>query len=317
MGPRKLIGFGTSSYVVSIPRSWVDKYSLKKGDFVYFNENGNGEITIAPQYKELKKEPRTIVMNIAKKTLKDINRELISNYIAGYDILKMQGQIPQKSQSEIRDIIRDFTTMDIIEQNKSLIIAKDFLNIEKISLEDLTRRIDLIIRSMLEDTKNYKNKSKLDKVYLMDTEVNRITFMTFRFIKKALNDVAIAKSFGLNPDDLLSLWLLVSRLEKVADEVKRVAKFFKVINLSKSEFDELMLIYSMVEKEYINVIKSYYTKDRELAFSIASNKGKIIEICNKFAEKTNKSFVGSVVEKLKGISVYISYIASAVYERTS
>ena len=32
MGYRKLIGFGDSSFVVSLPKDWVNKHGLKKGD---------------------------------------------------------------------------------------------------------------------------------------------------------------------------------------------------------------------------------------------------------------------------------------------
>ena len=32
MGYRKLIGFGDSSFVVSLPKDWINKHGLKKGD---------------------------------------------------------------------------------------------------------------------------------------------------------------------------------------------------------------------------------------------------------------------------------------------
>ena len=35
---RKLISFGKSSYVVSLPKSWVVQNKLKKGDLLYFDE---------------------------------------------------------------------------------------------------------------------------------------------------------------------------------------------------------------------------------------------------------------------------------------
>src|SRR3989338_5782396 len=313
MEPRKLISFGTSSYVISITKTWINKNELAKGDFIYLHENGNGEIVITPSQKEIKKEPRTISMNVMNKSLRDLRRELIANYIAGYDAIRLQGQINTKHYSDLRDIVRYFTTFDIVDQGKSYIVLKDFLNIEKISIEDLTRRIDLIIRSMIEDTKHINNNIKLDKVYAMDAEVNRITFMTFRFIKKALNDLKLAKLFGLSPDGLLSLWLLVSRLEKIADEVKRIAKFFKVLRLSKSETEEIVYVFTLIEKEYLNTVKAYYNKDRELAFTIAINKDRIIETCNKLTKKSSNAVCGSIVEKLKTMEIYIVYLARDVY----
>ena len=34
MGYRKIIAFGDTSYVVSLPKDWVEKNGLKKGDVV-------------------------------------------------------------------------------------------------------------------------------------------------------------------------------------------------------------------------------------------------------------------------------------------
>ena len=37
---RRLISFGRSSYVVSLPKEWIGQNNLKKGDLVYLQESG-------------------------------------------------------------------------------------------------------------------------------------------------------------------------------------------------------------------------------------------------------------------------------------
>ena len=69
---RKLIKFGESSFVVSIPKTWMTKNNLKKGDLVYFSENGNNELIIAPQLKEEDKEEKKIIINADNKDIKKI-----------------------------------------------------------------------------------------------------------------------------------------------------------------------------------------------------------------------------------------------------
>ena len=39
---RKLIKFGKSSFVISLPKKWLEKNKLKKGDLLYVSENENG-----------------------------------------------------------------------------------------------------------------------------------------------------------------------------------------------------------------------------------------------------------------------------------
>ncbi len=313
--PRRLIKFGPASYVVSLPRSWVDENGLSKGDLIYFTKTSNNEFLITHQQKETKKEPKIIAISIDKKGIKDLKRELLSGYIAGFDVIKLQGKNEIKFSNELRDIIRDLTTLDIIEQTKNSIVAKDFLNLEKISLEELIRRMDLIIRSMIEDNKFHNNKIKLNKVYAMDTELNRITFMLFRFIKKALNDGNLANTFGLTPDDLLGLWQMASNLEKIGDEVKRVSRFLKIASLNHEEFEKLMEIYSLIEQEYLSTMKAYYNKNRLLALNISAKKDMIIEICNKFAENSKTAMVSGLIEKFKGMETYLVHLARAIHEK--
>ena len=38
---RKIIGFGGSSFVVSLPKEWINKYGLKKGDVVNIEEESD------------------------------------------------------------------------------------------------------------------------------------------------------------------------------------------------------------------------------------------------------------------------------------
>ena len=40
MDYRRLISFGKSSFVVSLPKGWVVQNKLKKGDLIYFEESG-------------------------------------------------------------------------------------------------------------------------------------------------------------------------------------------------------------------------------------------------------------------------------------
>src|SRR3989338_6502020 len=162
--PRKLIKFGPSSYIISIPKSWIERHKLCKGDIIYCTRSNNDELILAHQQKEIKREPRSAIINIDKKSIKDIKREFLSSYIAGFDIIKLEAEQDIKFSNELRDIIRELTTLDIIEQNKHAIVAKDFLNLEKISLEELIRRMDLILRSMIGENKFYSNKTKLNKV---------------------------------------------------------------------------------------------------------------------------------------------------------
>ena len=45
---RKLMAFGNSSFIVSVPKAWVEKNRLKKGDVLMVEQKPN-ELILAPK----------------------------------------------------------------------------------------------------------------------------------------------------------------------------------------------------------------------------------------------------------------------------
>ena len=55
---RKLQYTGRSSYIVSLPKKWIQDLGLKQGDHVVILRQGNSTLQIAPASKRLIKEQK-------------------------------------------------------------------------------------------------------------------------------------------------------------------------------------------------------------------------------------------------------------------
>ena len=66
---RKLISFGKTSFVMSIPKAWVTKNNLKKGDLIVLQEKENN-LLLSPEANAHEKE-------LEKK---DLNKHLSITY---------------------------------------------------------------------------------------------------------------------------------------------------------------------------------------------------------------------------------------------
>jgi len=65
---RKLIKFGNSSFVISLPKSWIVRHHLKKGAIIYVDENKVGDLVCSP--KEVEEEaPKTFVLDITGREI--------------------------------------------------------------------------------------------------------------------------------------------------------------------------------------------------------------------------------------------------------
>ena len=115
MDYRRLIKFGNSSYVVSIPKDWLKKNNLEKGDMIYMNENSNNEIVLTSKIEETGPESLTITLDIDSFDETDIERRVTSKYLAGYDTFILQGEKTlREKQTFIRALLNNLMALEII-----------------------------------------------------------------------------------------------------------------------------------------------------------------------------------------------------------
>lgn len=313
---RKLIRFGKSSHIISLPSEWIKKNKLKKGDLIYFKENGNNELVLNNEIKKEKFKPREIMINVVGKPIPTIEREILYAYINNYDIITIIGDL-KRCGKDIERTLGNLLALEIMEQTNDRIVVKDFLNLNEVSIEDNIRRIDLSIRSMFNYLKESFNEGidNLDNISYLDINVNRIRFLIYRAINGCLKN----NNFSIYPNinsfmELLNYRLIVNNLEDIADDCRRISRFLRGGKIKNNEKNEIKKVYFEIEESYLNVMKSYYKKNRELAHEIASKKDYIINKCKNLFDKYENKRVSVILEKLKGIESFVRNIARVVID---
>ena len=61
---RKLVRAGASSFTVALPKEWITKNSLEKGNIVYINKISDNELILTAEPKEKKSPEREITFDI-------------------------------------------------------------------------------------------------------------------------------------------------------------------------------------------------------------------------------------------------------------
>ena len=323
---RKLISFGKGSYIISMPKSWIEKNNLKKGDLISVNDDGF-ELTLSANQQEKKLDFKEIDIDSKNKDIEMLKAEIVSSYLNGYDTINISFEANSKDTQKIKDVIRNLSGLEIMEQTSTRIVAKNLININEISINNIIRRMDIITRAMMEDTiLCLRGNCHYDSIHHRDTDVNRLYFLGYRVIKNAIVNPRIAKSLGIEPWHLHSDKLIILRLEKIADRQKRISRYLYTANLDRATLTELDKIHTDIAESYNNVMKSYYNKDKQISFQIeVTNKDRTTS-CDKFLEKytnthanlknktTNSDLVAvaKIVENLKATAVEIRNIARTV-----
>ena len=309
-----------------MPKSWVEKNNLKKGDLISVNDDGF-ELILSANQQEEKPDARDIFIDAKGKELEFLKAEIVSSYLNGHDTINILFDTNAKEVPKIKDIIRNLSGLEVMEQTSTRIVAKNLININEISISNIIRRMDIITRAMMEDSiLCCRGQCNYDSLSQRDIDVNRLYFLGYRVIKNAIKTPRIAKSLGIEAWQLHSDNLMILRIENIADRQKRIARYICTNNIDRMTLAELDKIYTDISEAYNEVMKAYYNHDRQAAIKIETTNRDRTSACDKFLEKymnahasaknkTSKASlvaVAKIVENLKATTVELRNLARTV-----
>ncbi|MEM4641222.1 MAG: AbrB/MazE/SpoVT family DNA-binding domain-containing protein [Candidatus Pacearchaeota archaeon] len=315
---RKIIRFGNSSFVVSLPREWVEKNKLEKGDLIYLTQNDNGDLVIQPREKKQEKVDREITISIEGKDERSIKREIISAYLNNFSTVKIVGNLQTKIEF-IRKIIKNLMAMEIIRQSKGEIIAKVFLDTDTIKFEEITVRMDVMLKSIFQDIieifkKGELSKEDVEEITSRDDDIDGLFFLSHKILKEKLENPSSLKFSKLY--DLFRLWHTNYNLEYVSDRMKEIADVLWRTGLYKDKKarEKVCALLQEIEEVYVQIMKARYFNDVNSALQLAKRKHEIIEKIDSLLSKYwNKRGVPEICEKLKSMIKGVHAICRRIY----
>ena len=313
MDYRKLIKFGDNSFVVSLPKHWLKRNQLEKGSLVYLSENPANELVLAPEKRELKETLTEISIDTKGKSVLELKREIIASYVNDYTVIKIVGPEVETYLEDLRNILNSLVAVEIIEQTANKIVAQDFLNIQDASLDRIIRRIDTIIRSIFLDLDLTAKNDTHKTILARDFDINKLSYLGFKVIKRALKRPQVAQELNLSPAHLLDYWLIILKLEKTGDALKRLSRTKSQLPQSKIRREEIISLFQTLQEAYLKLMKAYHNKDSKLAREIADDRRNGLISCVAFGEKHKDYHSNSFVENFKDVHEYIGDIARVLY----
>jgi phosphate uptake regulator len=251
---RKIIEFGKTSFVISLPKYWVRKNNLVKGDLISLNEKKDNLIISPRETKEIHQPTRTTILTETKE-LPEIQAEIIAAYLANYDVIEIRGRNLPDYVLDVKKAIKDLIGLELIEQEDNRLISRDLINIKEVSIESLIRRMDIIIRSMVKDSTASAHEDYYESIFHRDKDVNKLTLLLKRVIKLALDEPHVAEKLKRKNKQLLRDWNIVCLLESVGDEVKRISRIYRKLDKHKTKVKE---VNSLLGQKYFEIMKAFH-----------------------------------------------------------
>ena len=226
---RRIQKTGGSTFIVSLPKSWVVSRGLGSGDVLLFHGAPDGSLTLRAESGTSGETPRRELRVSNDMNSEHLFRLLVAEYIAGAPLLEIrtEGRMSARTREVVRNFAQRMIGPEILEETADGVVLQDVIGPNPLPIASVIRRMYQMVRAMQSDAMaafRARDISIARDVIERDWEVDRLHWFIGKQITSALRDGRVLSSIGLTLPECAT-YLMASRvLERIADHAVRIAE---------------------------------------------------------------------------------------------
>jgi len=326
---------GKSTYIVSLPRRWVQDVGLVRGETLTIIPQRDKTLLLVPRNVRKPEKPTAETVEVTSNdNPNSIVRKVAALYLLGYKSIYISTK-EERIQSVQRNVVKEFARRklvgaEIVSDSRNGMALQVLLSYPELSVSDALRRMAIIATSMHRDAINAlrnMNTDLAEEIIRMDDEVDRFNFYIIRELKSAVSEEQTLKEIGLErPRDCLGYRLIARSVERVADHAVSISKYVLMLKnqVCDSIMEELERMSAFAISGFSQAIKSLFTKDYSSADQVIEDNLRIATMEKEVIDKITDvkldaetvSLLRLIVESIRRTAEYGSDIAEVVLNLT-
>jgi phosphate uptake regulator len=261
LGYRRVQCTGRGSYIISLPKEWVQDIGLKRGSEIAFNVQTDSSLTLVPRKLKEKTEEdestklKEYYINVGpEEDLQSTLRMIKALYVISADIMRIHFrgiEDASKCKTEIKNFARDtFLGSEVIEETPDEITLQILIKHSEFPIEKAVRRMAIIALSANRDAisalKN-RNQELFQNVINTNHDVNRLGLYVVRQLKFGIERNLFRELGFETPKEFLLYRIVVNDIKNIGENalniVNNLATFQKLID------DQLLFIKEPIDEE--------------------------------------------------------------------
>ena len=202
------------SYLVTLPKGWVDNCKLSKGSEVSVQVKNQGSLEIFPEPVEDKEEKKVSIV------FDDyVIRRLIRAYFAGNDVISVRllKPVSKEQMKMFSAFVRKLMNVEIVEETSDRIVLQNF-GYKTLDIKQSFKRMYFLVHAMFDDVVN-GNFSALGE---RDELVDKFYLLVVMQVRTYLS-----KGYYISPDSIsliraLDYRMVSEKMERIGDILKNI-----------------------------------------------------------------------------------------------
>jgi phosphate uptake regulator len=276
LGYRRVQCTGRGSFIISLPKEWVEDLELNRGSEIAFNIQPDSTLTLIPR-KIMEKEgrdnsvkPKEYYVNVdPKEPTQSTIRMIRALYAIGADIIRVHfknSQDATKYKNDIKNLARDnFLGSEIIDETQDEITLQILIKHSEFPLEKAVRRMAIVALAANRDAiAALKDRSTVlfESVISAHNDVNRLGLYIVRQLKHGIERNLYRELGFRTPKEFLLYRIAVNDIESIAQNAMNIIN--NLGTLQKLIDNETLFIKDPVDEEIYNQLVYYSTQAHQL-----------------------------------------------------
>jgi len=276
LGYRRVQCTGRGSYIISLPKDWVQDIGLKRGSEIAFNIQPDSTLTLVPRKikekegRDSSSKPKEYYVNVdPKEPPQSTLRMIRALYAIGADIIRVHFRNTQdavKYKNEIKNLARDnFLGSEIIDETSDEITLQILIKHSEFPIEKAVRRMAIVALSANRDAiAALKDRSTtlFDSVINAHNDVNRLGLYIVRQLKYGIERNLYRELGFRTPKEFLLYRIAVNDIENIGENAMNIIN--NLGSLQKLINDETLFIKDPVDEEIYNQLVNFSSQAHQL-----------------------------------------------------
>lgn len=267
-GFRRVQCTGRGSYIISLPKEWVQDIGLKKGSEIAFNVQSDSSLTLVPRKLKEKGEEdeerlkEYHIIADPKGDPQSTYRMTKALYAVGADVIRIHfknAEVATKQKTEIKNLARDtFLGSEIIEETPDEITFQILIRHSEFPIEKAVRRMAIIALSANRDaisTLKDRSPEVFQSVINASNDVDRLALYVVRQLKFGLERNLFRELGFKTPKEFLLYRIAVNDIKNIGENainiVNSLATFQKLVE------DQTLFIKEPIDEEIYSQLLNF------------------------------------------------------------
>ena len=307
LGYRRVQFTGRGSFIISLPKEWVQDIGLKRGSEVAFNVQSDQSLILVPRKIKEKLQDdgkvrlKEYYLNVdPKEEPASVQRMIKALYVIGADIIKIHFKHSDdisKRKTDVKNFARDmFLGSEVIDETSDEVTLQILIRHSEFPIDKAVRRMSILALAANRDAIATLKERKLElfqSVVSNYNDVNRLGLYIVRQLKFGIERNLFQELGFETPKEFLLYRIAVNDIKSIAENALNVstnlATFQKLVEdqtllvndpMDEETYAQILNFNVIAHKLFEEASRGMFTKDYKDADMVISKRQSLTRLEN-------------------------------------